>query len=476
MCGREIFIDTLGKNATSDEVRKMLSYQTQQKSKITKVPKPEYILRTLQNFNKALFRFDENTDQHTPDYNDGGSVLYGVKSFLEYMYRKKFPIFTAVAPELYSRNNTYKLMFMSHHNEWCSNPIENTGGKDKKSEYYTKDVRNDRPEIVCVSISPSLSGMYFYDDQCVPNTIFDPKKKDCLIDGVMYVQDSIIISNHNTTESGGHAIAGITCGNKRYVYNGWTSLSTDPALQGKKMHNTTPCDLFPMDWLEEQDDFCISEARCDLPKVLDGQPIDLCFNFKKGFIFHLLYRKDIYDRAIEKLGVVPKVNQRSAKSTQKKSCKSPLQRDPITQRCKNIEMDVNTSSRLESKNNSVTKTKSPVSRSSSFPKSPKTSPTTLSTTTYDKFMRQNSKSTPKTPNTKLVKTFSLSSKDMTTTKTPSTQTIVNEAKTKKSATTKKRKQEKSVERSNSRTKTRAVQTSTLSKKRSTTQQMSLQTQ
>jgi hypothetical protein len=350
MCGREIFIDTLGNNTTSDEVRKMLSYQTQQKSKITKVPKPEYILRALENFNKSLFKFKDNTEQYTPNYKKGGNVLFGVKSYFEYMYKKKFTILQGIAIKNESKHRTFRLAYDANINEWCSNPIKNTGGRAKKSNYFTKNIENDRPEIICVNITPSSHGRVFNDEMYIQNTVFDVRNKFCSIDGVTYVQDSIIISNHNKTMSNGHAIAGITCGNKRYVYNGWTAMSTDPAMQWERVHHTTPCDLFPMDWLEYQDDFCISRSQCDLPKVLDGKPLDLCFNSKKGFVFHLLYRKDIYDRAIAKLTVAQKQVENAGKIQKNTPCKQKQGRDSVTHYCKKVKDDVKT---LDKKKNIV---------------------------------------------------------------------------------------------------------------------------
>jgi hypothetical protein len=337
MCGREIFANTLRKDIPSNEVRKLLEYQTNPN---TKIPKPEYILRSLHHFNKGLFQFKENRDDRTPNYQKGGGVLYGVKSFLEYMYRKPFTILSTFSNEQKDTHETFQLMYETEINEWCSNPIKATGARHKKSKYYTKNINQDRPELICINITPYshapfIKGQYI----AIPNAVFDMKNKICSIDGVDYVQDSIIITNHNYMTGKGHVVAGITCANKRFIYNGWTVASTDPALRKMQMNNSKPCDLFELDWLKHQDDFCISTNKCDLPKVVDGKALDLCFNPKKGYVFCFLYRKDIYDRVKPKIQIQknPKKEVETKPPRKElKPCKPHQQRDPITNRCKNV--------------------------------------------------------------------------------------------------------------------------------------------
>ena len=73
----------------------------------------------------------------------------------------------------------------------------------------------------------------------------------------MYIMDSVILSNYNN-EIGGHAIAGITCNNQKYVYNGWTKYTNDPGLANKKNQEQfysssnnkyrKPCELMKHSW------------------------------------------------------------------------------------------------------------------------------------------------------------------------------------------------------------------------------------
>lgn len=60
--------------------------------------------------------------------------------------------------------------------------------------------------------------------------------------GVPYVLDSTTYANMNVKEcSKSHAIAGVTCNDERYMYNGWAN-----HLSGK------PCPLMPVDWTRRQ--------------------------------------------------------------------------------------------------------------------------------------------------------------------------------------------------------------------------------
>ncbi len=94
--------------------------------------------------------------------------------------------------------------------------------------------------------------------------------------GHQYILDSILLSNYNINElDKGHAIAGITCNNNRYVYNGWNSKTNDPSY--KNDGNINPCSLMKFDWLlEKEKEFCLNAKDC---KLDDKDEKDLCFSF-----------------------------------------------------------------------------------------------------------------------------------------------------------------------------------------------------
>ena len=105
--------------------------------------------------------------------------------------------------------------------------------------------------------------------------------------GNTYILDSCIIGNYNMDRSLlGHAIAGITCKSKKYVYNGWMRVTNDKSIHDIELTRTLPCELMPFNWnIHDSADFCINVDKCELPKI-KGQRHEkrtsLCFSFNKG--------------------------------------------------------------------------------------------------------------------------------------------------------------------------------------------------
>lgn len=116
------------------------------------------------------------------------------------------------------------------------------------------------------------------------------------LNGHKYKLDAVTISNYNSGIGGiaGHSIAGITCNDNRYVYNGWTSLTDDPAKVNKvKNKSVSPCSLMKYNWnLRKDEGFCLNQVTCKLDNV---NPKDLCFSFAKG------NRALVYARIINKM-------------------------------------------------------------------------------------------------------------------------------------------------------------------------------
>ena len=116
-----------------------------------------------------------------------------------------------------------------------------------------------------------------------------------------FILDSMIFNNYNIKEcKAGHSIAGITCNNKRYIYNGWTSQTTDPSMLTKNnsLFSNIPCALIPYDWFNPEEDlsFCLNSKECkldfiDLYDIIEHK-LNLCFNFKKGENMHIFINKN----------------------------------------------------------------------------------------------------------------------------------------------------------------------------------------
>jgi hypothetical protein len=113
--------------------------------------------------------------------------------------------------------------------------------------------------------------------------------------GIEYNLDSVILANWNKKKIG-HAIAGISCKKKKYIYNGWTRTSMDPVMIEKEITRNIPCELMPYDWnIKKHGDFCLNSKKC-IPDILktkkETKKVDLCFNFSKGKRVLVYVRKD----------------------------------------------------------------------------------------------------------------------------------------------------------------------------------------
>jgi hypothetical protein len=111
--------------------------------------------------------------------------------------------------------------------------------------------------------------------------------------GSEYKLDSVILSNYNIRKDHGHAIAGITCKNKKYIYNGWTRRSMDPMMAKTKITRNIPCELMSYNWnIQKDNDFCLNTKKC-IPDILKFFNDDkLCFNFGAGNRILIYIRKD----------------------------------------------------------------------------------------------------------------------------------------------------------------------------------------
>lgn len=89
-----------------------------------------------------------------------------------------------------------------------------------------------------------------------------------ILNNITYKLDSCLITNYNSQK---HAIAGITCNDSRYVYNGWNY----------EIINNKTCSLMKYHWdLRKNKNFCLDYNICNFSKKLNIK--DTCFNFTKG--------------------------------------------------------------------------------------------------------------------------------------------------------------------------------------------------
>ena len=82
-----------------------------------------------------------------------------------------------------------------------------------------------------------------------------------------FILDSVILKNYNTEifDNNSHAVAGITCQNNRYLYNGWVSSTNDPSIQSNLTY-TLPCNLMKFDW-KNSSSFYLSNNSCEFKPI-----------------------------------------------------------------------------------------------------------------------------------------------------------------------------------------------------------------
>jgi len=133
---------------------------------------------------------------------------------------------------------------------------------------------------------------YSYKDVKINKDDIKNFKDEIFMNGIKYRLDSCLLTDFNAKFSR-HSIAGITCNNNRYVYNGWIKKTLDPAMRNQlEGINEFPCSLMRHDWNVKKDkDFCLNSQTCKLDFVNKN---DLCFNFSKGNDRILIYVR-VYD-------------------------------------------------------------------------------------------------------------------------------------------------------------------------------------
>ncbi len=188
----------------------------------------------------------------------------------------------------------------------------------KKETDNIKKIIKEVPDVIILfhsgvnEIVNDYSNFYKnYFSKIETEDIYDLNKYKCKISGIdkyediidfnghKYKLDSCIIDNYNKTKIG-HSITGITCKGNKYVYNGWTRKTIDPALNNANMNDNYdyfPCSLMKFDWdLKKSNDFCLNPVKCKLDFVTNKK--DLCFNFNKGNRILIYTREDKKEKTL----------------------------------------------------------------------------------------------------------------------------------------------------------------------------------
>jgi hypothetical protein len=106
--------------------------------------------------------------------------------------------------------------------------------------------------------------------------------EDETYNGFKYSLDSVILMNTNI-QSCNHFIVGLTCKNKKYVYNGLPY-----------MGRNFPCVLIPHNWNIQKDrDFYLSSKDCELHDTPQPNSSDRIYNFSEGYFIYIYVRKNV---------------------------------------------------------------------------------------------------------------------------------------------------------------------------------------
>jgi len=342
--------------------------------------KPENILIELHKANKNIFYIDE---QMIDDGWDGAIYIIEMFKFLnvrnKILYLRSIPDSTShkKKPILTISTKNYDLESIQRNDNDVNNRRLNFKNKPDDlmrlgstnplyqfiflNEYQISNNQNQ----ICIKDYASYN---IPDDVDILNIDYDvnddfvpPERMK--FKNATFVLDSMMIHNFNAKEcNAGHAIAGITCKSKKYLYNGWTHKTNDPALlkvskhienqirekkleildTKKKIHryviedkpelsnlfefnerlrvikseleilieeklwnqsriksNSKPCNLARYDWSRHTDNICIDLQKCSYPKTTLKNT--LCFNMSKGKRSYLYVRNKFRENVDKEL-------------------------------------------------------------------------------------------------------------------------------------------------------------------------------
>jgi len=269
--------------------------------------KPEIILF------KMLSKFDITLKKNFNEVLQNNFSNFGFKpNYILYML-KYFNINFLHVVHI-KENNTYKTLFDLY--EYSNMYIYDKRFREKfNNNYYNKNKHNIKKNIqnkldknpdILVLFHSDLIRTNFYNSiyNATKNDDFNAKtyNLDCSnfnnyndiieFNGCIYKLDSCFIKNYNDNLAG-HSIIGITCNKNRYIYNGWTSESVDPANNDdkNKIKFNIPCSLMKFDWDVKKDiKFCL-KPNCKINYLPDNSKKYHCFSFNRTDERLLIYVK-----------------------------------------------------------------------------------------------------------------------------------------------------------------------------------------
>jgi hypothetical protein len=334
--------------------------------------RPEYILEKLYKYNKKKFSFN-------PKIKKGG--------YAPALYIRK--IYKLLGAKVLFLDYKDDLLYYSKYNNTKvnSSAVKKGAVIDVGVKFVSKEKvleKFESPDIIIInftkSILDNIPGYYKVPADSPFYNIVSFNDK-VAIKGMNYIQDSVILSNWNRTEIGGHSIAGIKCRDNKYVYNGWTRGTIDIHLQNVNFTKEDydkeklwvsevinkrvvyvnvknslvvdklpvggilvsdnihiPCELMKYDWdVKKNSEFCINKKEClldthsnkSIKEIINKDKNELCFSFNKGPRLLIYVNNNNSKNSKNSTGV-------SGNDKGVKECPEGKVLNPLTNRCINI--------------------------------------------------------------------------------------------------------------------------------------------
>ena len=255
-----------------------------------KVMKPEVILSYILK-DKVLIK-DLTTN--------GGSANIYLPKFIKYIgrsvvtldhYNKNFYIGISESIDYTKQNNNIFMTYNPNSNSSIETLIDIKERSDNPDYIIINDWDNlgnsKDTSFITDFIDPLIKNGKNYNlkNMNIEYKGFDTLDRELIFNDDSYYLDSCILANYNKDTAKGHAIAGITCKNEHYVYNGWMRSTNDPNVDNveRLIASDKPCELIKYNWdVHNDDEFVINPISCKLDRDIPRNQKFNAFSFGKG--------------------------------------------------------------------------------------------------------------------------------------------------------------------------------------------------
>jgi hypothetical protein len=234
---------------------------------------------TFGNILRLLFEKDAKSFPYNPELIGG---------FSPEIYIGKLYNLLGIDYRMFDYANSSKLAYSYYNMEYDLFKYEYENGEyirrliDIKKQMYIYKKDTSTPTILIIRVfNGGILSQNMIQDETIKKELTS-MRDEIKYNGKTYILDSVILSDNKSC----HSIAGITCKGIKYIYNGWTRKSIDPAMASEVITRNIPCGLQRHDWnvKEGGDDFCLNTITC-MPDIFKQRKPDetrICFNFSEG--------------------------------------------------------------------------------------------------------------------------------------------------------------------------------------------------